>query len=226
VKAFISWSGETSHKVAVVLKDWLPTVLHKIDPWVSSEDIEKGGRWSVEIAKKLDECDFGILCVDPSNHQSPWLNFEAGALSKSLDEGRVAPFLIGLLPSDVKGPITQFQMTTITESDVGRLVESVNQAMGEEKSPVERVKKTYSFCWPGLKDALRKIDIPAPKPLETQAPESQKLNSTIVEIDTSSLLQNSILMKVLVTLARNLDHSGNRWMTVQQLAENVMEPAK
>lgn len=56
MEIFISWSGEYSHKLAITLKDWLSNVIQTVDPWVSSEDIEKGDRWSTEIAQKLDSC--------------------------------------------------------------------------------------------------------------------------------------------------------------------------
>lgn len=53
MKLFISWSGEISHKVAVVLRDWIPAVIPSITPWVSTEDIRKGTRWGAELAKEL-----------------------------------------------------------------------------------------------------------------------------------------------------------------------------
>jgi DNA-binding transcriptional ArsR family regulator len=163
VKLFVSWSGETSHKVALLLKERLPSFLPGIEPWVSSVDIAKGVRWSHEIAKQLDDCNFGIVCVDPSNLKSNWLNFEAGALSKSLDNGRVAPFLVGLIPSEVDGPLSQFQMTTVSVSDVRRLIESINQAMGDNKLPIETLRDTFSLFWPALRDDLSEIEIPAPQ---------------------------------------------------------------
>jgi len=45
MKVFLSWSGQKSHKVALVFKNWLPIVIHDIskdDIFVSSEDIDKG----------------------------------------------------------------------------------------------------------------------------------------------------------------------------------------
>ena len=43
VKVFISWSKEPSLTLAKILRGWLPSVLNdQVEPWVSSEDIEKG----------------------------------------------------------------------------------------------------------------------------------------------------------------------------------------
>src|SRR4051794_33907999 len=109
MKVVISWSGQLSHGVALALRDWLPSVIQSIEPFVSSEDIDKGARWSSDIPKELEDSSFGILCIPTQNLDAPWVNFEAGALSKSLERSRVAPFLFGVDRTDVKGPLLQFQ---------------------------------------------------------------------------------------------------------------------
>src|SRR5579863_2718491 len=112
MKVFLSWSGELSHKIAIEMRDWLPFVIQSVEPYVSSEDIDKGTRWSIDIAKELENSSFGILCVTPQNLDAPWLNFEAGALSKAFNTASVSPFLFGLKPSDLKkSPLLQFQST-------------------------------------------------------------------------------------------------------------------
>ena len=58
MKVFISWSGPTSNRIALAFRDWLPCVLQTVDPYVSSEDIEKGRRWSADIAKELGRTGF------------------------------------------------------------------------------------------------------------------------------------------------------------------------
>ena len=117
MKVFLSWSGEISHKVAMVFRDWLPSVIQEIEPYVSSEDIDKGARWSTDIAKELENSTFGILCVTRDNIIAPWLNFEAGALSKTMDKSFVSPFLFDIKRSEVNGPILQFQ-STVFEKEV------------------------------------------------------------------------------------------------------------
>lgn len=83
MKVFISWSGERSKKVALIFHEWLPQVIQSLEPFASSEDIEKGSRWNTDIAQELKESTFGLICVTKDNLSAPWLNFEAGALSKT-----------------------------------------------------------------------------------------------------------------------------------------------
>ncbi|MGA9601795.1 MAG: toll/interleukin-1 receptor domain-containing protein [Methylocystis sp.] len=91
-KVFISWSGEASHSIATTLHEWLPVILQNIKPFISSEDLRKGGRWGKDLAEQLQHTNFGIICLTPSNLESPWILFEAGALSKFIDESHVARF--------------------------------------------------------------------------------------------------------------------------------------
>ena len=95
---------------------------------MSKEAIPAGTRWANEVAGELEASDFGIICVSRSNLDSPWLNFEAGALGKKLDHARVCPYLIDLEPTDIDGPLTQFQMVPVTIEGTSDLVRSLNAA--------------------------------------------------------------------------------------------------
>ena len=154
MKVFISWSGEISGKVARILRDWLPYVIPSIEPYVSTEDITKGARWNNEISKELDTASFGILCVTKDNVNSPWLNFEAGALSKSLEmksSNQVCPFLFGIAPKDIiSGPLQQFQATSYNKEDLWRLVKSLNSANEKKVRENERLKEVFNVWWPKL----------------------------------------------------------------------------
>lgn len=81
-RVFLSWSGDASHSVAKRLSQWIEDMLHVVDPWVSSGGLQKGSMWFDELQRILGETRIGILCVTAENVKSPWLLFEAGALSK------------------------------------------------------------------------------------------------------------------------------------------------
>lgn len=157
MKVFISWSGETSLKVAQVFREWLPSVIQSIAPYVSSEDIDKGARWSTDIAKELEDSTFGILCVTKNNMEAPWLSFEAGALSKTMEKSFVTPFLFDIKRSDVKGPILQFQSTIFDKDDIKKLLKTLNKACGDAGISETQLDKTFDVWYPTLEQELTNI---------------------------------------------------------------------
>jgi len=181
MKVFISWSGSTSHRVAVLIRDWLPSVIQSIEPYVSSEDIDKGTRWSTDIAGELHASSYGIICLTKDNIHAPWINFEAGALGKSIDKSKVSPFLFRVKRSEVAGPILQFQSTVLEKDDVLKLLKSINSACGPDSLDINRLEKTFNVWWPQLEKQLN--EIPEEKPIEPEA-----VNLTKVE-DTSEILE-------------------------------------
>ncbi len=112
---FISWSGNTSHKVALVLRNWIPKLLQEVEPFVSSEDIGKGNIWNRDIFEHFHTSKYSIVCVTKYNQNSKWLNFEAGALSKYENNGRLCPFLFRVTTAELSGPLSHFQ--TVSEQD-------------------------------------------------------------------------------------------------------------
>ncbi|HGM9945910.1 TPA: toll/interleukin-1 receptor domain-containing protein [Providencia rettgeri] len=157
MKIFISWSGKESLSIAKTLKDWIPNVIQIAEPYVSAEDIDKGSRWASDISKELDDSSFGIICLTKNNISAPWINFEAGALSKKVDKSKVSPFLFNIKPSEVTGPILQFQHTNSNDrDDVLRLMQSINK-QASFLSP-ERLETAFEHWWPNLRDALSTIE--------------------------------------------------------------------
>jgi len=157
VKVFISWSGSRSHQIALALRDWLPTVLPAAAPWVSSEDIPKGARWTFELGRELDAAKFGIICLVPENLHEDWVIFEAGAMSRSIDAARVAPLLRDVAIKDVPGPLAQFQCTVFEKEDVRRLVRSVNQTSEAPIDP-KLLDAAFDRHWPDLARVIQGIE--------------------------------------------------------------------
>lgn len=157
MKVFISWSGNTSLKVALVFRDWLPSVIQSIEPYVSSEDIDKGARWSTDIAKELENSTFGILCVTKENLEAPWLSFEAGALSKTMEKAFVTPFLFDIKRSEVQGPILQFQSTIFEKDDIKKMVKTLNKACGDAGITENRLDTSFEVWYPRLEESLNKL---------------------------------------------------------------------
>lgn len=156
MKVFISWSGERSQALAVALRDWLPLVLHFVEPWVSQSDIEAGERWALEVAKELEASNFGIICITKDNIASEWLLFEAGALSRSMQEGRVIPLLLDLEYKDITGPVAQFQAKKFESGGIWDIVNSINRCV-EVAVPEARLRQLFEALWPELEKKAAEI---------------------------------------------------------------------
>jgi hypothetical protein len=168
MKLFLSWSGETSRQVATVLHEWMPYMLHAIHPFISSGDISKGDRWSDVIAEELRDAQYGIICVTPYNLHKPWMNFEAGVLTRVIKHACVTPFLFRVDRADVNGPLSQFQSTEFTKDDTFSLVYSINKNLAPELH-VDKVllRRNVDYWWEHLKKDLDQI--PETSTTETRA---------------------------------------------------------
>lgn len=211
MKVFISWSGARSKKVALIFRDWLPSVIQSIEPFVSSEDIEKGSRWNTYIAQELKESTFGIICVTKENLTAPWLNFEAGALSKTIENSYVAPFLFDVKPSELKGsPISQFQATSFNKEDLSRLLETLNVATGNSLAE-QKLSKTFDLWYSDLETSLNN--------LHAEPIENSEEGSTVVQPD---------ILEELLEMSRNTQRLlGNTdvklYNNIEQLQKKVEE---
>ena len=161
MKVFISWSGERSQALALALRDWVPLVLHYVEPWLSEADVAAGERWAQVVATELEASNFGVICVTPENVSEPWVLFEAGALAKSMQGARVVPLLFNLDFSDISGPLAQFQAKKFEKSGLGEVLMSMNQAT-EEAVPEDRATQLFNALWPEFEKQLGAIPDEAP----------------------------------------------------------------
>lgn len=183
VKVFISWSGEKSRRVAEILRDWLPDVVNAVEPWMSSEDIDKGAAGLPEIAAQLKDCTFGIVCLTRENQDSAWVNFESGALSKSVgdDPTRVATLLIDIdRPSEVTGPLAQFQATQLAIEDMTRLALALDKAASGGRTP-DRISGVVTALWPNLQRRIEEslAEVAAPSPVKPRRQERDLLEEVL-----------------------------------------------
>lgn len=154
MRVFISWSGSLSRETAQSLRKVLPCMIQGMEVFLSQHDIESGARWGNQLAEALQESSFGILCLTPSNQASPWLLYEAGALTKHM-EGRACGLLLGdLKAADVSGPLAQFQHRQFNREDCLALVKDINS---KANSPLDDTQLAMIFdkWWPDLEVAYQ-----------------------------------------------------------------------
>ena len=196
LRIFLSWSGTSSHKLAEALREWLPNVIQAVEPWLSADDTEKGERWLERISSELEEASLGILCLTRDNLLSPWLLFEAGALSHKVGSRHVCPFLLGLEPADLTFPLAQFQVTRATEEDVHKLLTTINSVLGLDGLTPTQLGEAHRMWWPGLRAELESIQ------QDPEAPPERPLRSDRELLEETLELVRSVQQRLPTLLVR------------------------
>lgn len=162
MEIFLSWSGDWSKKLAQSFREWIPLVLQDVKPFMSSKDISIGSNWNESINKHLNNSSIGLIFLTPENIDSPWINFEAGGLSKSLtNQTKIIPILFDKNKPKMtlsKTPLKQFQSLLIPEEkEFKRLIESINEDLD---LPVEEsyLIKIFDKWWPDLESKLNEVN--------------------------------------------------------------------
>lgn len=158
MKIFISWSGELSKNIAEIFRQWIPGVIQAVKPYYSPDDITKGTRWSSEISKELDASKIGIICLTKDNLNSPWIMFEAGALSKNIEKSKVVPLLFGIEPSDIQGPLVQFQAAKFSKSEMKKVVKMINDELGESSLSSDVIDSVFEMWWIRLESQIKEAE--------------------------------------------------------------------
>ena len=201
MKVFISWSGALGESLGNSIRNWLPNVIQSVSPYFTPLDTDKGVRWESEIASELQDSTIGILCITRESLNSSWLLFEAGALSKQLNQSRVCPILFGIKPTDLSGPLRQFQATEFTREDFGLLIAQINDCLGNDKLAEKTLQQVFNKWWPDLEKELSQIMGEQPtqkKPVRKQTEILDEILTLVRKVDSSSRPINARAVKDLL----------------------------
>jgi hypothetical protein len=154
----ISWSKAQSRTVASALRDWLPTVVPGLEPWMSEKDIAKGREWFTELQGVLAQARFCIICVTRENVRSPWIYYEVGAIAAKGPHVLICPYLIGVSPHMLAdGPLGKWQCTVANEADTLALIRSLNSNALSSRHDSSLLEGNFSARWPVLAEQIGKV---------------------------------------------------------------------
>jgi hypothetical protein len=238
MKIFLSWSGDIAKDLAETLRSWLPDVVQSVDPFVSTQDISIGDRPLNVLASELESTSFGIICLTQQNMLTPWITFEAGALSKIVDKGKVIPLLLDLKVSDLTGPLAQFQaINADDEYQMFKLIKSIAAVNPSPSITEDRLKRTFDAFWPILRDKVKELKQRRGGEAEEKTIRSDRAlleellvlarrndqetqNVTIREIPALDIVRS----KTSAWTMKKADHPRQRWQEiVQELNLNGLE---
>jgi len=153
---FVSWSGDRSGYVASALSALLKATIPGVPVWTSQQDVDVGHPWHDTLRRVLDTSQYGILCLTPENLNAPWLLYEAGAISKSIESARVVPYLLNVKGSDLAPPLSIFQGVPADEAGTWRLLKSVASTL---PPPLDEagLRTAFDVHWPAFHDRIAPI---------------------------------------------------------------------
>ena len=183
---FISWSLPLAGQVAGILREWLRRLIQDVHPWVSNSDIEKGKFWHSKVINSLGVSTVGIAVVTPANVDRPWINFEAGALARTIEplDGVVMPLLINISHSAVQhSPLNTLQVTQFEKEDFYQLVQAINRRLPAGEVDAEILREEYDEKWPKLEQAVaRAIAEAVEKEADNAEPEARPVEDVLEDV--------------------------------------------
>jgi len=159
---FIGWSGARSRAVAEALREWLPAVIQTAKPFMSESDIDKGSRGLDEVVKALEGIRVSVMCLTPENLTEPWILYESGALSKTIDDKtRLCTYLLGGLQfQDIRPPLGMFQHTKANKEETRKLIRTINSSVSEDPVSDSNLSTIFERMWPDLERAIENMPSP------------------------------------------------------------------
>lgn len=193
MRIFLSWSKDRSRYLASAFKQWIPSVLQYTDVYMSEKDISLGERWSSNISENLSDHDFGLVFITPENINSPWINFEAGALSKN-SSSTLIPIIY---KSDIMilndGPLKQFQsQKDINKECILELIKTINSNASKEiKINEDLLVHTFDKWWPDLEDTISRVpELKSGEQIEESPSENEMLQKIFLKVNELSTHKN------------------------------------
>ena len=203
---FISWSGPRSRAVAEALKEYLPIIVNAFKPWLSA-DMDKGAVWASELTAALGTAKAGIICLTPNNLTAPYILFESGAISKTVDKSFVCTLLIEMEPSDVSGPLALFQATKSKKDDLLHLLKTLNKALDRSAVSEAQIETTFNLVWPKFKERLDSLPADGPSGRPNRSPEDL-LEELVGRVRSISDGQSALLAQLTESMDRVASRLG------------------
>jgi hypothetical protein len=206
MKVFLTWSGDRSHAVAKILGRYLPALINSVKPFLSSNGIATGARWTTEIATNLETANIGIICLTPDNQTAPWLLFEAGAVSKLSSVSRAMILRIGIEASDVKEPLSQFQSVSIDENGIWKMLKDI-LAANEGSIGEDVLQVSFKALWPIINSELQKA-VSQTSEVEPPRRSSDELLREVLDLVRTQTMDSSEALIHLRALTRQKETEG------------------
>ena len=165
---FISFSKRFTGEVAAVIEQTLNTVFSdsNVEAFLSSTGVN-AGNFQDQIDSKMKKAKFAISILSPENkYNSPWLMYEAGALSLSARQngGELLPYLFCRHISEIEKPLMQLQVKQYQIHDSSNKEQfkdifiEINKKLSQENQISDfDIENTINRRWDDINNRLQDI---------------------------------------------------------------------
>lgn len=133
MKIYLSWSGELGRRASEALSSALRQLIPELEVWSPGSDISAGARWVDQTRDAIRASQVALVCVTNDSRGAPWLLYELGVMASS--GSTVVPWLVDIEPSDLEGPLQQFQALRSDAQSFRQLVELICQRESMQPPP-------------------------------------------------------------------------------------------
>lgn len=176
-EVFFSWSGNKSKEIALKFKELFGSVFTpSIKSFMSMKDIGAGKRSIDELFNALERCNYGVSFVDTENAKEPWIQFEAGALSKLIDVSQVMVLILDdNMQSLEHTPLNEFQHKLFNKDDIKSIFEEIIKCFKLEDAK-EAFMQRFDSGWDDFYNSAQKILKKGEKLKKVENEENDKLD--------------------------------------------------
>lgn len=160
LSVFISWAGDQAGHLARGFHDYFPDVVNMVELFLSDRNIDKGSPWQEVLTGRIRASSCAIVCLTTDSLKSPWVAFEAGAISRAADgpedaKSRIWTYLLGLDERDLLlSPYAAYQASHATKEETFRLLASINRLSPDPVSADALKRRFEGSFWPHFSNVI------------------------------------------------------------------------
>lgn len=146
---FLSWSGEIARSAAKGFYEWARRVFpeQNVRIYFSEKSNEPGSLWRQVLKSALKDASVGVFFLTQESIASPWVLFEAGAIS-TLPQSRIFMILLDLSSQELarmSSPFGEYQAMFPTPDDIWKLVETMATSANTHRSQTDQEHLRMNF---------------------------------------------------------------------------------
>ncbi len=152
--------------------------------------------------------------------------FEVGAIAKATSKWHIRVLLNEMIPEDLKGPLTQFQVVKIDKGDIRRMIEDIHANLSTSNLDHVEVVANLEEAWPVFQEEVGQLNRELSFINKTKAAEAEQLAQVGKQWESGSATMayiNEVDEKILALLCVNDGLEEERVAATVYLARAVAQ---